>query len=75
MTLAKEKNSVSRVEVCSALRALTYEAVELVESGQHVAGSVMCSVQSDHVRVAEIVGFIIVQVHIASCIYIGQGQL
>lgn len=49
-------------------RRETYETVKLMESGQHVTRSVMCSVYRDRVWVTKIVGFIAVKSHIASCV-------
>jgi hypothetical protein len=47
---------------------VTYEAVKLVESGQHVSWSVASAVQGDLVWIAEIVGVVVVEVDVASCI-------
>jgi len=37
-----------------------------MESGQHVSRSAICPVQIDRIRIAEIVVFVVIEVHIAS---------
>jgi hypothetical protein len=46
----------------------TYKTVKLMERGQHVSWPFMCAIQRDHVWVAEVVGFMIVDSYIASCL-------
>jgi hypothetical protein len=48
---------------------VAYETVKLVESGQHVSWSVTSAIQGNLVWIAEIVGLVVVEVNIASCIY------
>ena len=48
---------------------MTYETVKLMERGQHIARSIIRAVQRDSIRVTEIVVLVVVEVHIASCVY------
>jgi len=45
---------------------MAYKTVKLMESGEHVSGSVVCPIYRDRVWVTEIVGLIVVESHIAS---------
>jgi hypothetical protein len=48
---------------------VAYETVKLVESGQHVSWTVTSAVQGDFVGIAEVVGLVVGEVDVASCIY------
>jgi hypothetical protein len=47
---------------------VAYETVKLVESGQHVSWTVTSAVQGDFVGIAEVVGLVVGEVDVASCI-------
>lgn len=47
---------------------MAYKAVKLMESREHISGSIVHAIQSNGVRFAEIIRFVILKVDIASCI-------
>jgi hypothetical protein len=62
-------SSTSVREMTSLSSKATYETVKLMESGQHISRSFSRTVQRNRIWVTQIIVLIVVEVHIASCIY------